>query len=364
VKVIAQEQFIFHQDPAVPESEGMPPPPTAEERRWMVDFTNNKDCPLYRYVGNDHARRKLAEAAFVALKRGNHCCRELSVFLSGPASVGKTSLMKLFAEMIRLPFIEIQPRSIVSVNDLFRAIRTQMEEKGLPIKPLENGKNFRLPPCILFIDEVHGLSQRVIDALLKACEGKECTLVTERGEVIDCQYVTNAIATTEGGDLFDAFETRFDEVRLNYYTREQLAKIVQINNPDLSLEVCKLIARFERLPRRLLRFADSMRNKKEMYGDWSWEKIALEVATDNGIDEFGMPAKHLEILKAIKAKPIAKDRLPVLVGVKKAELEKKLLPLLLCNTLDQPAMVEVTGEGYTITAAGIAELGKRNSETV
>lgn len=356
---VPQVQAVFHKDHTVPGTEAMCEPPTAEERRRLVDFQNNPTCPLYRFIGNDHAKRKLAEAAFVALKRGNHCCRELAVFLSGPASVGKTTLMKLFAELLDLPFVEIQPRSIGTVNDFFASVCMQMNEEQVPIKAVSGSKHFRLPPCIIFVDEVHGLSQKVVDALLKACESKDCKLVTERGEVVDCRFVCWGIATTESGDLFDAFESRFDEVQLRYYTRVELAKIVAINNPDLEPEVCHLIAKFQRLPRKLLRFAQSMRNKKEMNDTMSWSEVALAVATDNGIDEHGMPYKHVEILKALKVKPVAKDRLPIMVGVKKAELEKKLMPLLLCSTADQPALVEVGSDGYRLTESGHNELTKR-----
>lgn len=356
---VMQEEAIFHRDVDVPGTSNLPESPTVEERRWKVDFINNPACPLYRFIGNDHARRKLAEAGFVALKRYNHCCRELAVFLSGPASVGKTTLMRLFAELLSIPFVEVQPRSIVTINDLFKAIRSQFADQGLPIVPIHGAKKFRLPPCITLVDEVHGLSQKVVDALLKACEGKDCTLVTERGETIDCRYVSWAIATTETGDLFDAFESRFDEVQLRYYTREELSRIVAINNPDMEPEVCALIAKFQRLPRKLLRFAQAMRNKREMHPTKTWEEIALEVARDNDIDEYGMGKKHLDVLKALKNKPVAKDRLPIMIGVKKAELERKVMPLLICSTGDQPALVEVGSEGYRLTDAGADELGKR-----
>jgi len=268
--------------------------------------------------------------------------------------------MKLLAELLQLPFVEVQPRSLKTVSDLFATVCQQIGEQGLPVVAIKGSKHFRLPPCIIFVDEVHGLTQKLVDALLKACEGKDCVLATERGDVIDCCYVCWGIATTEGGDLFDAFESRFDEVQLRYYTREELARIVQLNNPDLEFDVCHLIAKFQRLPRKLLRFAQSMRNKKAMSPSMTWEAVALEVANDNDIDEHGMPANHLEILKSLKVKPVAKDRLPVMIGVKKAELERKLMPLLLCATADQPALVEVVSNGYKLTDAGFAELSRRD----
>jgi len=72
-----------------------------------------------------------------------------------------------------------------------------------------------------------------------------------------------------------------------------------------------------------------------------------------------LPSQHLAVLKALKKKAVAKDRLPTLLGVKKPELERKILPLLICSTADQAALVEVTGEGYALTEAGHAELTKR-----
>ena len=358
-EVLAQAQRLFHFDADVPGTKGLPPAPTADERRHAVDFRGNPACPLFRYVGNDHAREKLAEYAFVALGRANHCIRELAVFLSGPASVGKTSLIRLFAETVELPFAEVQPRSIENVNDLFGTVCQQFKEQDLPIVAIRGSKHYRLPPCVIFVDEVHGLSQRVVDALLKACEGKDCTLVTEKGEVVDCRYVCWAIATTEAGDLFDAFESRFDEVRLNYYTRQELARIVKLNHPEWEDDLCALVAKFQRLPRKLLRFAEGMKIAKDFAPHKSWETIAVEVAARNGIDAHGMLLKHLEILKALKDKPVAKDRLPILIGVKKPELEKKLMPVLLCSTADQPALVEVGSDGYRLTEAGHAEVNRR-----
>ena len=359
MKTVAQQEFRFHKQEGNPGTHHLPDEPTADERRHRVDYVSNPACPLHRFIGNDHAKRKLAEAAFVALKRYNHCCRELAVFLSGPPSCGKTQLARLYSELVELPFVEIQPRSIVNVNDFFAAICSQMSAQDMPIVAVRGSKHFRLPPCIVFVDEVHGLSQKVVDALLTATEAKGGILTTEKGEVVDCRYVCWFIATTEAGDLFDAFESRFDEVALRYYTREELARIVKINNPDLDLDVCRIIAKFQRLPRKLLRFTESMRNKKEMHPSMSWDAVALEVAKDSGIDEFGMHSKHVEILKSLKKKPVAKDRLPIMIGVKKAELERKLMPILLCSTDDQPAMVEVGSDGYRITEAGIQELTKR-----
>ena len=45
--------------------------------------------------------------------------------------------------------------------------------------------------------------------------------------------------------------------------------------------------------------------------------------------------------------------------VSKEELERIIMPPILCETEDMPALVTVSRQGYLITEAGVAELAKR-----
>jgi Holliday junction resolvasome RuvABC ATP-dependent DNA helicase subunit len=180
------------------------------------------------------------------------------------------------------------------------------------------------------------------------------------GKTVNCYNVCWMLATTDEGTLFDAFRTRFSPVNLTYLTKAEIAKIIGLANPDFDEEVCKLVARYNgRIPRKALEFARYMKMVRNMNPSRSWADVAAEVASDEGIDEFGMPKQHLMILKALGQAPIAKNRLMNVVGVKNEELERFIMPQLLTATEDMPAVVVVTNKGYTITAAGLAELDKR-----
>ena len=52
----------------------------------------------------------MQRAAYTAWGRENHCCADLSFAMVGPASSGKTTLARLFAKTVMLPFIEVAPQ--------------------------------------------------------------------------------------------------------------------------------------------------------------------------------------------------------------------------------------------------------------
>jgi replication-associated recombination protein RarA len=63
----------------------------------------------------------------------------------------KTTLVRLYAETVKLPFIEISPKSVKTLNDLFKIISWNLIVKS----SAEGTEYFQLPPCVIFIDEVH-----------------------------------------------------------------------------------------------------------------------------------------------------------------------------------------------------------------
>jgi Holliday junction resolvasome RuvABC ATP-dependent DNA helicase subunit len=195
---------------------------------------------------------------------------------------------------------------------------------------------------------------------LKATEFNDALMATESGKTVNTFNVTWIIATTDEGKLFDAFRTRFSPVVLNYLNKADVAKVVKMANPDLSDEVCALVAHYNsRITRKALEFARYMRLVKDMQAGMSWEAVARQVAGDEGIDEYGMQDVHLKILRALGQGPIARNRISLVAGRKEEEVERFILPWLLTETDDQPALITVTAKGFTITEAGIVELEKR-----
>ena len=334
--------------------------PTDEQRRHLVN-RDNPASPFSRFVGNERAVRKLQAAAFKALGDPNHIMRDLSFSLYGPASAGKTTLARLYAQVVELPYAEISPKQVRRLDDVFGILSGVMREAGVPLVPSKG--RYRLPPCVIFFDEVHALNDHVVQGLLKATEHSDGIMGTESGRLLDCRFATWFIATTDEGRLFDAFKTRFSPVQLSYLTRAEIARIVGLANPHLAPEVCALVAFYNgRVPRKALEFARYMGIVKMMDPGKSWEEVARQVAQDEGIDEFGMGEMQLRVLKALAGGPVAAKRLPTLVGRKKEEVEGYILPTLMCETEDQPSLVAVSNKGYVLTEAGVGELVRRGVE--
>ena len=262
-----QQERVFHNESDAP---------SLDERRWAVN-SMNPDCPFSRFIGNEKAIKRLARSAFSALGKEDHLCRENSWALLGPASTGKTTLAKLYADLLGLPFVEIHPRSIKTANDLLVKIAEVCEETIIPSSYDANGvpsgytslelvpygkgaDHFHLPPMIIFIDEVHALRNNIVQSLLKATEKKDSELITEGGWTVNTRNVCWMIATTDRGMLFDAFDTRFTKVHLRLYSSDEIAKIVQLDNSDWDDDICKLVAKYAgRVPREALGFASEMR---------------------------------------------------------------------------------------------------------
>jgi Holliday junction resolvasome RuvABC ATP-dependent DNA helicase subunit len=273
------------------------PIPSLDERRSAVSRENGK-CAFSRFIGNDKAIRKLQAAAFDALGKPDHLCRDLAFAIYGPASAGKTTLAKMFATVVELPFVEVSPKSVKDMDGLFALIERVLKEAHVPLVEVVKPKHYVLPPCVVFFDEVHALSQSVVDGLLKATEHSDATMVTESGKTINCFNACWMLATTDEGKLFDAFRTRFSPVNLKYLPKSDIAKIVQLANPDFSDDVCKLVAHYNsRVPRKALEFARYVKLVHQMEGG-EWAEVARRVAADEGIDEHGMHETHLAILRA------------------------------------------------------------------
>ena len=275
--------------------------PSLDERRWAVDPAN-PDCPFSRFVGNEQAINRLSRSAFAALGKRNHLCQEKSWALIGPASTGKTTLAKLYAELVELPFVEIQPGFVKTANDLLVKIAEVCEETMLPTSydgtniPTEytslelvpygtSANHFCLPPIIVFIDEVHSLRPSIIQSVLKATGTKDGEMVTEGGWTVNTHNVCWMVATTDRGLLPGAFDSHFTRLHLQPYSPGEIAQIVQRNNPDWSANACKLVARYAgQVPREALEFASEMKIEEEM-NPGNWKQAAWRVAQDHGIEK-------------------------------------------------------------------------------
>ena len=343
--------------------------PSEEDRLYHIS-ADNPNNPFNNFIGNENAIKRLKRAAFIALERYNRCCNDQYFALLGPPSTGKTTIAKKFAQLLDLPFVEIIPKSIKKINDiLFKIAQTCEQTSGILNGNYEYtlelvalpGRRFCLPPMIVFIDEVHSLSDSIVQGLLKATEIKDRMFVTESGWTVDCKNVCWIIATTDRGKLFDAFDTRFTKINLNPYTKKEISKIINVNYVDWPESVCDLISNYSSgTSREALAFA------KEVFLEYKLNprnliEIAHQVAQENEIDQFGMSKQKLNILCILKEhKNVPKNRLSQMISCKEEELEKFIIPSLIVSTPDCKSLIKIDNKGYSLTEQGMSELLKRN----
>jgi Holliday junction resolvasome RuvABC ATP-dependent DNA helicase subunit len=353
-------RLYFHYQEDIEETHNLPAPPSLEQRLWLVN-PDNPTSPFYSYVGQPHAKTKLGRAVAVALSKPDHLCREISWLLTGPSSVGKTTLARVFAKCLQIPMIEISPKAVSSLQELIDFVCICLNNHETPLAPEQVVNRIVLPPCIIFIDEVHALKNSLQQGLLKAVESKDSVLHTEKGEIIDCFNVCWMIATTDCADLFDAFQNRFCEIKLRPYTRSEISDIIKVHNEDFEKDTCDLISKFEpRIPRKALEFARDVKMLKSIYVDRSPEDLVKIIAEENGLDESGLHKMHVQILKILSRKPTSRDRLATQLSIRTKELDSRIMPSLIADTPDLPALVGVSQQGYLLTQAGYDELKRRN----
>lgn len=351
-----------------------PVPESLDERLWRTS-PDNPDAPLSKYVGNRKSVDQFWRAAAVAYERPNHCCADQSYAICGPPSTGKTSLARLFAETVRLPFVEIQPNSVKSVEEIINRIDfvcknakvyVNGKEESLELVCCGQTHVYKLPPIVVFIDEAHMFKelkkQHILEALLNATEHDDRILRLANGWEIWCHNVCWILGTTDRGDLPTAFDSRFVKINLSLYNKKEMTKIVKIKNPDWDDDICGLVAHYGgKLPREVLSLARAMRLEKQI-STKSWKEIAAVVAEQQGIDKFGMTYQRVKILTALGQRPIAQGRMPLIAGCKIEELREFVMPVLMqaedeSNPLS--ACVIMTSAGYSITPHGLRELIKR-----
>lgn len=257
-------------------------PPSREERAWWAN-PENPENDLHNFAGNQHAVRRLCRVAFEAFNRHNRECSDHLFALLGPASTGKATLARKFAELICLPFIEVDAHSVSDINDVAVAIARVLEQtktansryETLEMQDLGEGQ-LMVPPCIVFIDGFEHLPKKVEQGLRQAFAGHFQTNGWKFNTKAICWIVSsNELLIPDGFD-------RFTKIRLKPLNVEEVAQVVAHHNSDFPGEVCRLVARHASTPREALAFAKEMRVEFEMNGG-DWQEIADVVARDLGL---------------------------------------------------------------------------------
>lgn len=179
------------------------------------------------FIGNEGAVTRLKRFLTIARLEGRRALDPIGLF--GPASTGKTELARRIATAMDLPTVELSETTLRSADDLAEKLRETARNNGVPLRMVveqNRGTILKAPPLVVFIDEVHLLRPRVQESLLKALEPDDRTLLSTHG-TIDTSEVTFIIATTDPGDLGNAFKTRIARFDLREYTADEIVAILQ-----------------------------------------------------------------------------------------------------------------------------------------
>jgi Holliday junction DNA helicase RuvB len=219
---------------------------TPERRSDDVGDTALRPQLLSEFVGQAQARKNLSIFIEAARKRNEALDHVLFV---GPPGLGKTTLAQIVARELGVGFRATSGPVIAKAGDL-AALLTNLEERD-----------------VLFIDEIHRLSPAVEEVLYPAMEDFQLDLIIGEGPAarsvkIDLAKFTLVGATTRAGLLTNPLRDRFGiPVRLNFYTVEELEKIVtrgaRVLNvgmtPDGANEIARRARGTPRIAGRLLR---------------------------------------------------------------------------------------------------------------
>lgn len=276
------------------------------------------------FIGQEKVKERILLMIEAAKQRGDVLDH---VLLSGPPGLGKTTLANLIAQAAGTQLHTTSGPQIEKAGDL-AGILTNIQKGD-----------------VLFIDEIHRLHPAIEEYLYPAMEDYRLDIIIDSGPSarsiqINLPRFTLVGATTRSGMLTAPLRSRFGLAnRLDYYTREELAAIIERSSGLLdipidsegALEIASRSRGTPRVANALLRW---VRDYAQVRGGGSIDRAIADAALAMiEIDAQGLDEMDKRLLEALIYKfgggPVGLNSLAVAVGEDSATLEEVHEPYLI-----------------------------------
>ncbi|HUU30302.1 MAG TPA: Holliday junction branch migration DNA helicase RuvB [archaeon] len=306
-----------------------------------------RPASLAEFVGQPKLKEKLA--IFIEAARGRDEALDHCLFC-GPPGLGKTTLAHIIAREMDASIRVTSGPVLEKAGDL-AGLLTNLEEGD-----------------VLFIDEIHRLRSNVEEYLYPAMEDFTLDIMIDSGPnarsvKIPLKRFTLIGATTRSGLLTSPMRSRFGVVgRLNFYSDEELQKIVQRSARILEVEIdTEGAGEISRRSRGTARIANRLLRRIRDFAQVRADgRISREVASRGlemlEVDESGLDEMDLAILRALiekySGRPVGLGTLAVSVGEEPDTLEEVYEPFLI-----QRGFINRTPRGREATDLAYRHLG-------